>query len=140
MHLVLQNYIVGVGSFWNLAAPGISLGVVLVGYFLWNLSTSPGTSRIGLVVLAIGVAAFLVSCIVDGARNIGDVNELGSAVHSRYGVDVDYAQGVALFQSVGDHQPVQVTAGGRTVEAVLHRSADGSFTLLVDGQELPTVR
>src|SRR5206468_4048336 len=130
VHLVLQDYLVEVGSFWNLAAPGISLGIFVVGLFVWGLSRSPGGSRIGLVVLTIGVAAFLVSCVVDGARNISDVNELASAVHSRYGVDIDYAQGVLLFQSAGDDQPVELTAGGRTVEAVLHRSPDGSFTLV----------
>ncbi len=94
----------------------------------------------GLVVLTIRVAAFLVSCVVDGGRNIPDVDELASAVRSRYGVDIGCSQGVLLFRSAGDDQPVELTAGGRTVEAVLHRSPDGSFTIVVDGQELSAVR
>jgi hypothetical protein len=137
---VLQNYVIGLRPFWNLSAPGISLGILLVGFFIWRLSKRSGRSRIGLVAL----------CDRRRRRPRELRRRRRRAQHQRHESarfrraqplrrGHRSGQGVALFQRVSDAQPVELTVGGKTVEALLHRSPDGAFTLLVDGQELRTV-
>jgi hypothetical protein len=139
VQLALQNYVVGLNSFWNLWAPALSLLVFLVGLVVWGALKRSPASRVGLTLVFVGIAAFVVSGAVDGARNVSDVNDLGSAVHSRYGVDVNYDEAVSLFNSVGNGTPVDLTVNGKTTAVVLHRSSDSTFLLETGGKELPVV-
>lgn len=152
MRLTLLNYVVGLGSFWNFAAPAIAIALFLVGFLFAAFTKRPGASRVGLAVAAVGIVAFVVASAVDGARNVHDVNELGSAVHGRYGVNLDYAQAVALFGSGATGRPTvagqvateygstDVVVDGKAATVSLDQFADGSFVLTSKGQELPVAK
>lgn len=81
--LQLLDHVVGVNSFWNLTAPAIALGVFLLGLLTWGLAPRERPSRLGLVVTFAGFTFFLLTCAVDGSRNVHDLNELGAAAHTR---------------------------------------------------------
>ena len=152
MRLSLLNYVVGLGSFWNLAAPAIALVLFLVGLLCAALAKRPGVSRAGVIVAGMGVLAFLIACGVDAARNVHDVNELESAAHERYALNLNYAEGVALFGSGVTGRPTvagrgvtaygsaDVLVAGKTVTVSLDRLSDGSFVLTSKGRELPITR
>lgn len=152
MRLHLLNYVVGLNSFWNLAAPATALGIFLVGLLGWAASRRATPSRVGLVITAIGVVAFLVACGFDGARNIHDANQLGAAAHARYGVTLTYADDAALFgsgksrattvagQAATEYGAEDMVLAGRTTTIALSRLGDGTYLLTADGKEIASAR
>jgi hypothetical protein len=152
VHLVLQNYIVGVSSFWNLAAPAIALAVLVIGFLVWGLARRPGASRTGAVIIAAGLLALVATAGVDVARNAHDVHQLETAARTRYAVTLDYADAARLFdssnitratvggQTVSEYGDADVESGSRTITASLDRLADGSFVLAENDEELPVTK
>ena len=150
MHLNLLNDVVGVTSFWNLAAPAIALAVLAVGFVVWGTAKQPGAARSGVAVIAVGLLALAGAAGVDVARNVHDAGELESAAHARYGLTLGYADAAALFDSsdvtraevggraVTEYGGTTIAVGSRTVTVFLDRLADGSFLLATDDGELPT--
>lgn len=149
MHLDLQNYIVGRGSFWNLVLPAIAVVVFVVGLLVFAASKPMRAVHPGLVLAGIGCALFIVAVVGDEVGNAHDVAALESAVRSRYDVSIDYAGATDLFGDdvgrastlgaapVTEYGSTDLQVGSSTETVDLDRRSDGSFVLVTTaGKEL----